>query len=217
MSLPEITLYLASYLLGSVPFGLLIGKLRGVDIRTRGSGNIGATNVFRCVGKAWGIGAFCLDFFKGYAAAALLPLLVEPLGQEVLSPNVRLAGGLLAIVGHNYPVFLRFKGGKGIATSTGVLAGIAPLVILPAAGAWLLLFVTTRYVSVASITAAAMSAAGGWIFYRTSGAIPHALTLLGLMAIWRHRSNMQRLKRGEENRFDFSRQAKKGPQGEQHE
>lgn len=216
MSLPEITLYLASYLLGSVPFGLLIGKLRGVDIRTQGSGNIGATNVFRCVGKAWGIGAFCLDFFKGYAATALLPLLIEPLGLD-RSPNIWLMGGLLAIIGHNYPVFLRFKGGKGIATSAGVLAGIAPLVILPAAGAWLLLFVTTRYVSVASITAAGMTAAGGWIFYRTSGAIPHALTLLGLMAIWRHRSNMQRLRRGEENRFDFSRQAKKGPQGVKHE
>lgn len=216
MSLPEITLYFASYLLGSVPFGLLIGKFRGVDIRTQGSGNIGATNVFRCVGKAWGIGAFCLDFFKGYAATALLPLLIEPLGLD-RSPNIWLMGGLLAIIGHNYPVFLRFKGGKGIATSGGVLAGIAPLVILPAAGAWLLLFVTTRYVSVASITAAAMTAAGGWIFYRTSGAIPHALTLLGLMAIWRHRSNMQRLRRGEENRFDFSRQAKKGPQGVRHE
>ena len=87
MSPTEITLYLASYLLGSVPFGLLIGKLRGVDIRTRGSGNIGATNVFRCVGKAWGIGAFCLDFFKGYAAATLLPLLIGPFGQEILSPN----------------------------------------------------------------------------------------------------------------------------------
>ncbi len=216
MSLPEITLYFASYLLGSVPFGLLIGKLRGVDIRTQGSGNIGATNVFRCVGKAWGIGAFCLDFFKGYAATALLPLLIEPLGLD-RSPNIWLMGGLLAIIGHNYPVFLRFKGGKGIATSGGVLAGIAPLVILPAAGAWLLLFVTTRYVSVASITAAGMTAAGGWIFYRTNGAIPHALTLLGLMAIWRHRSNMQRLKRGEENRFDFSRQAKKDPQEVRHE
>jgi glycerol-3-phosphate acyltransferase PlsY len=217
MSLPEITLCLASYLLGSIPFGLLIGKLHGVDIRTLGSGNIGATNVFRCVGKAWGIGAFCLDFFKGYAATALLPLLIEPLGQETLSSNIRLVGGLLAIIGHNYPIFLRFKGGKGIATSAGVLAGIAPLVILPAAGAWLLVFVTTRYVSVASIAAAGMTAAGGWIFYRTNGAIPHALTLLGLMAIWRHRSNMQRLKSGEENRFDFSRQAKKDPQEGQHE
>ena len=217
MSRPEITLYFASYLLGSIPFGLLIGKLRGVDIRTRGSGNIGATNVFRCVGKAWGISAFCLDFFKGYAATALLPMLIGTFGQETLSPNVRLVGGLLAILGHNYPVFLRFKGGKGIATSAGVLAGIAPLVILPAAGAWLLLFATTRYVSVASIMAAGMTAAGGWIFYSDRGATPYALTLLGLMAIWRHRSNMQRLKRGEENRFDFSRQAKKGPQGEEHE
>jgi acyl phosphate:glycerol-3-phosphate acyltransferase len=201
-----------SYLLGSVPFGLIIGKLRGVDIRTQGSGNIGATNVFRCVGKPWGTAAFILDFLKGYGATALIPLLVETLTQEAFSVNLRLVCGILAILGHNYPIFLKFKGGKGIATSAGVLAGIAPLVILPAIGAWLLLFLTTRYVSLGSIGAALMAAAGGWIFYPGQGAIPWALTLLGLLAIWRHRSNIQRLLKGEENRFDFSKRRKKSPQ-----
>ena len=112
---------LASYLLGSVPFGYLVARLKGMDIRRHGSGNIGATNVFRCVGKGWGLLTFACDTLKGFGAAFLIPRVAAPF----LPPDGLQALGIgcacLAVAGHNWPAFLRFKGGKGVATSAGVL------------------------------------------------------------------------------------------------
>lgn len=194
-----IPLLLASYLLGSIPFGLLISKAKGVDIRSKGSGNIGATNVFRTMGKSWGILCFALDFGKGLGASLLLPLL---LAQELAdSPNTALWAGTASILGHNFPVWLKFKGGKGIATSGGVLAGAAPWALLAGLGTWILVMLISRTVSLASILAAAAVAISGWVAYSHNPVLAGILTALGAIAIWRHRSNIQRLLKGEEHRF----------------
>ena len=142
---------LVSYLLGAVPFGLLIALSRGIDVRKVGSGNIGATNVFRAVGKPWGILAFALDFLKGFAAAAWVPALVARVAGVETPAYAPLVCGVCAVVGHTWPVWLRFKGGKGVATGAGLLVAIAPHSALCAVGAWIVFFLATRYVSFASI------------------------------------------------------------------
>jgi glycerol-3-phosphate acyltransferase PlsY len=190
-----------AYLAGSIPNGLLIARLKGIDIRTVGSGNIGATNVMRSVGKPWGIATFVLDALKGFLPAACLPALVDA-GSAAPAELPAVLCGAAAILGHNFPVYLRFKGGKGIATSAGVLLAIAPAAMAAGLAAWLLLFYTTRYVAVASIGAAIAVPVAAWWLYASGGAlVPSALTLLGLLAIWRHRSNIQRLRAGTEHRF----------------
>ncbi len=196
---PLLPLLFCAYLLGSVPFGLLISRARGVDIRKVGSGNIGATNVFRMVGKPWGLLCFLLDFLKGLSAALLLPRL---LGVELdVHVNAPLLAGALAIVGHNWPVWLGFKGGKGIATSAGVLAAVAPYALLCGLGVWVLTMALSRYVSLSSILAALAVAVAGWGFYGDNLWVAGVLTALGAVAVIRHRSNIQRLMKGEEHRF----------------
>jgi glycerol-3-phosphate acyltransferase PlsY len=190
---------LLAYLLGAMPNGLLIARLKGIDIRKVGSGNIGATNVMRSVGKPWGIATFVLDALKGFVPAFVFPA-VFPSGAGPAAVGV--FSGVAAILGHNYPIYLRFRGGKGVATSAGVLLGIAPLAVLIGLGGWLLVFLATRYVSLASIVAAAVIVVCGWLAYRREGLLlPTTLTLLGILAIWRHRSNIQRLLAGTEHRF----------------
>ncbi len=194
---------LASYLLGAVPFGLLVGKMRGVDVRTVGSKNIGATNVLRTVGKPWGILTFVLDALKGFIPAFSFPILESRFGMDFQSLEVaQLVGGACAIIGHNFPVYLGFKGGKGVATSAGALLGIAPLAAVVGLAVWIAIFYGTRYVSLASIHAAAVVPVIGWIYYRAAGpTIPIALTLLAVLIILRHRANIKRLLNGTENRF----------------
>ena len=190
-----ILLSLLAYLIGSIPFGLLIAKTKGVDIRQQGSGNIGATNVLRCLGKPLGISCFVLDVLKGYLPAALFTKLAT------LDPTFGILFGAAAILGHNFPIFLKFKGGKGIATSAGVLIGVAPLAVLLGILSWALVFLISGYVSLGSIIAAIVVALTGWIAnYDNATAI--ALSLLGALAIWRHRTNVQRLVRGTENKFE---------------
>ena len=202
---------LVSYLLGSIPTGFLVARARGVDIRTVGSGNIGATNVFRCLGKGLGILTFIGDTLKGVIPALAFPAAagrLQPLSQETAAA-IGIACAAAAVAGHNWPVFLRFKGGKGVATSAGALLGLAP----PAMGigvlAWLLVFLLTRYVSMASIAAAAAVAASAWGLWamRPNQALllPIALTLLASLSIWRHKANIQRLRSGTENRFEFGK------------
>ncbi len=201
--MPSVTislLALLAYLIGSVPFGLLIAKAKGKDIRTIGSGNIGATNVLRCLGKPLGITCFVLDVLKGYLPAALFPILGET------NPEFALLFGALSILGHNFPVFLKFKGGKGVATSAGVLLGVAPLAVGLGILCWAIVFFISGYVSLGSILAALVVILTGW----TAGygrVTELALTLLGVLAIYRHRSNIKRLLNGTENKFD--RKAKK--------
>ena len=191
-----LALALSAYLLGSIPFGLLIAKTKGVDIREKGSGNIGATNVLRCLGKPLGITCFVLDVLKGFLPAAFFALLGN------VDSAFGILFGILAILGHNFPIFLSFKGGKGVATSAGVLIGIAPLAVGIGILAWAIIFFTTGYVSLGSIIAAFAVIITGWVHINHYGlAIAIALTLLGSLTIFRHRANIQRLLAGTENRF----------------
>jgi len=195
-----IFLTLLAYIIGSIPFGLLISKAKGVDIRKQGSGNIGATNVLRCLGKPLGITCFVLDALKGYLPAALFPMIGKILCPNAVGPTFGILFGAAAILGHNFPVFLKFKGGKGVATSAGVLLGVAPLAVVIGVLTWVLVFYTSGYVSLGSIVAALVVVATGW----TAGygsVIATALTLLGALTVWRHRENIKRLIAGTENNF----------------
>jgi len=200
----------AAYLAGSIPFGFLIGRARGIDVRTVGSGNIGATNVFRTVGKPWGLLAFLLDALKGLAGAWLIPLALQGKTGAFHLEAAQVLGGCLAVVGHNWPITMRFKGGKGVATSAGVLLGWSPPAIAVGLAVWIIVLVSTRYVSVASLSAAVLIPVWVWA---TRGAdnvlIPVALTVLGLLVIARHRTNLRRLWMGTENRFEFRHGAKR--------
>lgn len=193
---------LASYLLGAIPFGLLVARLKGVDIRKVGSGNIGATNVFRSVGKGLGILTFALDVLKGYVPAGLFPIVAQKAGFDGNTDVMAVACGLLAVAGHNWPVYLGFKGGKGIATSAGALLGFAPLAMGIGLATWLVVFGLTRYVSVGSIAACVVVAGASWWVCVDRGLlIPLVLTALCIVGVWRHRGNIRRLIDGTEHRF----------------
>lgn len=192
-----------AFLAGSIPFGLLVARMKGVDIRRHGSGNIGATNVLRAVGKPYGIAVFVLDFLKG-----LLPVLWagSALAQHPHADLVGLGTALAAILGHNYSPWIGFKGGKGIATSAGGLVALFPLAVGAAVVFWFVLFKTTRYVSVASMgAAAAIPAALGCQrlagFHPPTGAQIAFGLVIATLAIWRHRSNLRNLAAGKEHRF----------------
>ncbi len=198
----------AAYLTGAIPFGLLLSRLKGVDIRTVGSGNIGATNVFRSVSKPLGILTFILDFLKGFAPAWFFPMIGKMLGPDFqsLEDQSGLIYGAMAVVGHNWPIFLKFKGGKGISTSAGMLLGAAPRAVGVGLLTWVALLLATRTVSIASIGAAVAVPAAAWRFYGADDWIkPAALTVLGIVAVWRHRENIRRLLNGSEHRFSFGK------------
>ncbi len=190
---------LASYLLGSIPTGFLVARSRGMDIRRHGSGNIGATNVFRILGRKWGTLVFAGDVLKG-AAAVRLGIFIA---QHAVSPSPGLAGMLAAVccvAGHCFPVWLGFKGGKGIATSAGVLIGLVPPETLIILATWLLVFYTTRYVSLASIAAALVLPVAVFLL---RGPVPafYFTLVMTILVVWRHRTNVARLLAGEESRF----------------
>ncbi len=193
-----------AYLLGAIPNGFLIAKAKGIDIRKVGSGNIGATNVYRSVSKTLGLLTFLLDAVKGAVPAILFPKLAAGCAAGVPPDWLPLLFGGMAIVGHTWPVYLKFKGGKGVATSAGALIAIAPAATGIGVLCWFAALVTTRYMSVASIVAAlAVPAAGWWLNWNKGLALPVALTVLGGLIIWRHKGNIQRLLAGTENRFEF--------------
>lgn len=196
-----------AYLLGSIPAGYLAGRLRGVDLRKEGSGNIGATNAVRVLGKKLGYMVFAVDIVKGLLAVALGAYLAGQAGDgEAGVIAGRILGAVFVVAGHNFPVWLGFKGGKGIATSGGAAIALFPLwVFFGCLVLWMVFFFTTRYVSVASLAAAFGFAA-----------IPVTLAVLGeldwvragigivmcVLAIWRHKSNIERLLAGTEKRFE---------------
>ncbi|MFC5049518.1 glycerol-3-phosphate 1-O-acyltransferase PlsY [Rubritalea spongiae] len=219
-----------AFFLGSIPFGLLIAKSQGINIREHGSGNIGATNVLRVVGKKFGITCFVLDFIKGLIPALIGISLIQYFGQSLsmtihalsglattlpedqraTAQTLQLITGLCAILGHNYSPWVGFKGGKGIATSAGVFCAFAPFAIPILILVWCAFFFTTRYVSVASITASAALPLtvlwGSWYHGKiANGTWNKPLfffsLFIGAMAIWKHRSNIQKLLNGTENRF----------------
>ncbi len=200
----------AAYLLGSIPTGFLVAKSRGVDIRTVGSGNIGATNVFRALGKGPGILVFLADMAKGFIACAV----IGPLGWRWFGDTASasaheyfaILAGFLGVLGHNYTCWLGFKGGKGIATSAGVLLALFPTALAAVFGVWLLVFGVSRYVSLASMAAAAALPAFVWIFGFSLERII-AAAVMAALAIYKHKSNIQRLLAGTESRFSRKKPA----------
>ena len=197
---------LLAYLVGAIPNGFLLARVKGVDIRKVGSGNIGATNVFRSVSKTLGILTFIADAVKGLVPALVFPMLAAWISGVNPPAWLGLVYAALAIVGHTWPIYLGFKGGKGVATSAGALIGLAPLATGIGFVVWILFFVTSRYVSVASIAAAAAVPAAAWWLYRDNGAaLPVFLTVLGAVIILRHKANIQRLATGAEHRFEFKK------------
>lgn len=195
------------YLLGSFPSGLIISRTRGLDIRKYGSGNIGATNVLRVLGKRSGYLVFGLDALKGFAAVRIAFALALAAGPAITERElVGIAGGLACILGHMFPVWLRFRGGKGVATSAGVLLGLMPLAVVSVFAVWVILFRFSRYVSIASIGAAVALPFFVVLYLRLdllTGAslLPFSILIAGVV-VWRHRSNMKRLFQGKEQRFD---------------
>jgi len=197
---------LVSYLLGSIPAGYLAGRIAGIDIRHAGSGNIGATNVTRVLGKRYGYPVFIMDFLKGLMAVSI-SILIEKRAQPVSAPTelFGIAAAIFCVVGHSFPVWLSFKGGKGVATSMGALFGLMPFVALIGAAVWVITFEMTRYVSVASMIAVLTVPISILILMplkQTGGAVLLYFSIcLAALVIFRHRSNLSRLVRGTEPRF----------------
>lgn len=188
---------LAGYLLGSISFAVLIARSRGVNIFKVGSGNPGATNVLRALGKKWGYLCFLLDAFKGVAAVLVGFGLATLFGGN--PEYLAVVGLLFAILGHSFSLFLRFRGGKGVATTIGGLLALMPQVFLIGAILWLLVFYTTRYVSLASLVLGASLPVSAWLTHTSGLGLVLCLALAVLIAV-RHRSNIQRLINGTENR-----------------
>lgn len=195
---------LMAYLLGSIPFGLLIVKARGgPDVRSTGSGNIGAANVLRSAGALAGVLTLLLDAAKGYLAVWL--------AGRVAGGNLRwmIAAAVLAVAGHMFPVWLGFRGGKGVATSLGVYLPLCPAAVLAAAVLWLLIVVFWRYSSLGSIAGAVAFPVLIYFLYAPGYAPPTYFSLgtvsISLLVLAKHRGNMQRLVAGTENRVQFRR------------
>jgi glycerol-3-phosphate acyltransferase PlsY len=187
-------LVVVGYLLGSIPFGLLIARaLQGIDVRRVGSGNIGATNVLRAVGKGAAALTLVLDVLKGWAPVALARGFGEP---DALVAAV----GVAAFLGHLYPIFLRLRGGKGVATFLGVLIALNVKVAAAAAGVWLLTAALARYSSVAALVAGATSPVLVWLVDGRPAYVVLAALLAGFVIV-RHRENVRRLMAGEESRI----------------
>ena len=190
---------LIAYLAGSIPSAYIAGKLRGVDLRQHGSGNLGATNVVRVLGRATGAVVFLADVLKGFLPVFFLPIYTETLQPELWA----LVYGAAAIFGHVKPIFLLGKGGgKGVATATGVFLALAPVPMLVSFAVWILVFSISRYVSLASLLGAVVLpiAILGW--YRDPASpVFIASVIIALFVFWTHRANIGRLRRGEEHRF----------------
>jgi acyl phosphate:glycerol-3-phosphate acyltransferase len=193
---------IGAYLLGSIPFGYLIAKSKGVDIRSVGSGNIGATNVIRAVGKTAGIVVFLLDVSKGLIPSLVAHHLIQR--PEWLGSQQEFAfiAGLTAVLGHCLSPFLGFKGGKGVATALGAMFGASPLVALTVFAIFLLSLAISRYVSLSSLIAACALPLFGWL-YEDPPTLIGAYIVLAVLLFLRHRSNIKRLMDGTESKFTF--------------
>ena len=216
-----------AFLLGSIPFGLIIARAKGINIREHGSGNIGATNVLRVVGKKYGIACLLLDALKGFIPVLLAISLVRfsgmqnPLSIAALLPYsqefpmltaqlFQVITGLMAILGHNYSPWVAFRGGKGIATSAGVLTALMPAAVVILIIVWLAAFLVSKYVSLASIVAAIalplLTLWGSWFHGKIQNGTWNKplfifTLIIAILAVWKHRTNLQRLRAGTEHRF----------------
>ncbi len=222
---------LAAFFIASIPFGLLLGKvLKGIDIRDHGSGNIGATNVFRVLGKGPGIGCLVLDALKGYLPVLLAinilalegrPIVPElsflasmrqtfSIDQQLLIQTIHVLTALAAILGHNYSPWLGFKGGKGVATSAGVLLALMPFAVIILILIFVLITAVSRYVSLGSILTSAalpfLTLWGSWHHGRIQDGTWNKplfvfAVVIAVLVVWKHRSNIARLRAGTENKF----------------
>ena len=205
MPLESIAVGLIGYLLGSIPFGVIVAKRAGVDIYSVGSGNPGATNVLREIGKPAGYLVFFLDFLKGILATTWF---LVPIFSFSGDATLGLWGLPAAVLGHTYPLFAQFRGGKGVATAMGGLLGVMPGCLLIGLVSWGVIFFSTRYVAIASIGFGLSLPVCAFVSYwsiedpaREGAKLFLALVVMAWI-IWRHRSNLVRLREGTENRFE---------------
>jgi glycerol-3-phosphate acyltransferase PlsY len=192
-----------SYLIGSIPWGYLLARSKRIDIRRHGSGNIGAANVTRVMGKKWGYVVFLCDFLKGFLSVKLGSLIAAHFQDNIVVGSV--IAGIVCVLGHDYPIWLGFKGGKGIATLAGaVLALFSPLVFVSFGVVWIAVFLIGRFTSLASISAAIALPVAALIVVKSEPGFPWLTGFsvsMAALALWRHRSNIVRLLNGTENRF----------------
>ncbi len=194
-----------AYLLGSIPSGLVAGRIAGVDIRKCGSGNIGATNVTRTLGKKYGYPVFLADFSKGLLSV----LLAYAVGRRFLPQEppefLEITAAVLVVLGNAFPVWLRFRGGKGVAVSAGMLFGLVPIAAVTVVVIWVVIFFTTRFVSLASIVAAACLPVAVWFTNHLLGVnrmpVLYMSIVLSALVLLRHRTNIVRLLQGKEESF----------------
>jgi glycerol-3-phosphate acyltransferase PlsY len=210
INVTSVAIAISAYLLGSIPFGLLLGKLFGAaDVRTEGSGNIGATNVARVAGPIAGIVTLLLDAAKGALAVVLAARLSDQ------SSTWMMIAGLCALVGHCYPIWLGFHGGKGVATAAGVFLVLSPLAFLAAAILFFLVVLYWRFVSLGSISAAAAMPLLIYFFWAPHHAPPYAVTFgslaAALLIVYKHDANIQRLVQGDEPKFSLSKKKEDAP------
>jgi acyl phosphate:glycerol-3-phosphate acyltransferase len=189
-----------AYLIGGIPFGFLWVKLTtGKDVRASGSGNIGATNVLRTTGRAAGVATLLLDIAKGYAAVWIAARLTND------SPLWMSAAALAVMAGHAYPVFLKFKGGKAVASFIGAFLYLTPVPLLAVMLVFVIIVAATRYISAGSILAAAMFPLGVWMILHPPVEVFAASLIAGVFIVYRHKSNIERLRSGTENVFAWRR------------
>jgi len=193
---------LLAYLIGSISGSLILGRMRGVDIRTQGSGNAGGTNAFRTQGAGFALGVVAIDIGKGALAAALVYFAPPVLGVSTLA--LAFAAGIACAVGHIWPVFFGFRGGKGAAVWVGVLAVALPWAIAPLVGLWLLVLVATGWVGLATIVAGAALPPVVWVLSGDMLALWLA-SAMGALIVYTHRANLARLRHGTEPRFEGAR------------
>lgn len=202
MTVPGIVYPAAAFLFGSVPWSWIIGRARGKDIRESGSGNTGATNLFRTCGRGAGISGLVLDTMKGavpvLAASRGIAGLVPPAGEWTVALSA-----IFAVMGHVFSPWLGFRGGKGVATTLGVLLILSPLSVLTGLLVFTIMLFATKYVSLGSITAAVAVIPSVFIFNPDSPPVQLIVCLVAALILVRHRTNMVKLLRGEENRFHF--------------
>ena len=206
-----ITMLMLAYVLGSIPSAVWIGKkYYGIDIREHGSKNAGTTNMLRVLGKRAAIPVFILDFFKGFAAVSLFSLLRYDDGiNDAWMINLKILAVFAAVLGHIFPIFANFKGGKGVATLVGAVTGIYPQIVLLCFAAWLLVFLFTHYVSLASMTAGCCFPALVVIYSSNEWSRNEDVSFtfilfsfaVAILLLWSHRKNIQRLKEGTESKI----------------
>ena len=186
-----------AYLIGAIPFGFLIGKMRGGDVRTVGSKNIGATNVYRTVGHKWGFLAFFCDFLKGFLPACFA---IRYVSTSTFNLNLPVLVGLAAVIGHTLTVFMKFRGGKGVATAFGMMVALATYPALLAFAVFVVTVWISHYISLGSMLAAATLAVLVWAFPCLL-AVRIIAVLVAVFVIVKHKSNIQRLVKGCENKI----------------